>query len=581
MAIDGMVIRAIVHELQTCVGGRIHKIHQPFERDVIFQLRAQRENRRMLLSANPTYPRLHLTSEQFENPAEPPMFCMFLRKHCENGIIQSIEQVGNERIIYIRIHKRDELGDLSLKTMIVELMGRHSNLILVDPQKNLILDSIHHVTPAINSYRVVMPGQPYTPPPEQNKQDPFSIDDVILQRWINEHSNRVGLENPKLLEQQIIEDFSGVSPLMAKEWVARGLHTLPEIIHQLKNHDYVPNIVHSPTDDKSYFSVLQLTHLTDDLTAQSQVQNFASVHDCLQSFYAGKVEKDFIKQRVGNLYRLLQNELSKNEKKLKKLNNTLNQSEQADQYRIMGELLTASLHQIKKGAKQAEVVNYYEEDQRLMQIKLDEKKSPAENAQYYFKKYAKLKNGAHVVSQQIEATREEIQYLQQLQHQLDEAGLNDINEIKDELVDQGYLKKKQKTLKKTKKNKDIPALACYFSSEGIPIYVGKNNKQNEYLTNRLARSNDTWLHTKDMPGSHVVIRSEQYSEVTLEEASQLAAYFSKGKSSSQVPIDYTLIKHVRKPSGAKPGYVIYDHQKTLYITPDESQIQALSSKTPS
>jgi predicted ribosome quality control (RQC) complex YloA/Tae2 family protein len=577
MALDGIVIHALVHELQACVGGRINKIHQPSGHDLIFMIRAQGKNYKLLLSANPTYPRLHLTDEQFTNPMEPPMFCMLMRKYCESGIVEAIEQVGMERIIHLTVRNRNELGDVQSKTIIVEIMGRHSNIILLNPETNQVMDGIHHVTPAISAYRSILPGSIYAAPPEQGKQNPLE--------WLNTNSgfelNNIMLTGEEAQhlrpEQQLVKAFEGLSPLVAKEIVYRhemqpdttpnGLYRcFTEVFNAVKNHQYTP-MIKSRFQDKSYFSVVELKHIT------GEEERFETASQMLEAYYSNKAERDAVKQRGSDLIKHLQNEKNKNVKKLDKLSNTLEDSKTADQQRILGELVTAHLYQITRGDKVVEVVNYYDEDQAVIQIALDPQLTPSENAQRYFKKYTKLKNSAAAVKEQLQQTEEEIRYLDTLLQQLESAGLADIDEIREELIEQGYLRDRGKG-KKKKKSKH-PALNCYMSSEGIPIYVGKNNMQNEYLTNRFAKSSDTWLHTKDIPGSHVVINSQEFGEATLEEAAQIAAYFSKAKESSQVPVDYTFIRHVRKPSGAKPGYVIYDSQKTLFITPDERRIQAL------
>jgi predicted ribosome quality control (RQC) complex YloA/Tae2 family protein len=587
MALDGLVLHAVTKELQACVGGRINKIHQPSEHDVVMQLRAQGVNLRLLLSANPTYPRIHLTGEQFTNPSEAPMFCMLLRKHCEGGTIERIEQLGNERILKIHIRQRDELGDLSVKTIIVEIMGRHSNLILIDPASGTIIDGIHHVTPAISSFRVIMPGVAYTSPPEQNKANPFlATPDSFLNCLAPD--NQETAEKPQW-EQKLVASFSGLSPLAAKEIVHRsgvsilGISTfsieeIPPIseafftlLDELKQSRIRCAIVEEGDSGKAFFAPYDLTHIA------GEVRYFETISDCLEHYYGDKAERDTVKQRASDLIKLLQNEKNKNEKKLDKLNETLEDAKDADRYRILGELLTASLHTVSKGDKQVQVTNYYDEQQRLITIVLDPLLTPSENAQRYYKKYTKTKNSLIAVTEQIEQTKTEILYLQSLLGQLDAVSLRDIEEIREELIEQGYLRKRNKKSKnKDKKTKKQikPQLACYESPEGILIFVGKNNTQNDYLTNRFAESNDIWLHTKDIPGSHVVIRSPQCSDETLHQAAQLAAYFSGARQSSAIPVDYTLVKHVHKPNGAKPGFVIYDRQKTLYVTPNEDAIKS-------
>lgn len=576
MALDGIVTRAIVHELQSCRGARINKIYQPNDRDIVFHIRTQQGNAKLLLSANPTYPRVHLTQETFLNPAEAPMFCMILRKHCESGIIEDIQQVGMERIIHITIRQRDELGDISSKKIIVELMGRHSNIILLDPASGTILDGINHVTPAISSYRVVMPGFSYTNPPEQHKLNPLETGQEAFRESC--------LMNEEQAVPWLVGAFSGLSPLAAQEIAHRAGVSSPgglegekdcgslwssfdEIMEQVRNHQYTP-VTGVNAKGKSVFSVIPLTLLVDETTT------YESVSRCMEDYYGDKAQRDTVKQKVSDLLRFLQNERTKNIKKLDNLNKDLEEAGDADRYRIFGELLFASLHQIQKGDREAKLVNFYDEEQATVTIPLDPLLTPSDNAQRYFKKYNKYKNSLAVIDEQLIKTREEINYIENLLQQLSHASLNDIDEIRDELIQQGYLRDRNRKTKKKKKN-DKPTLHVYTSSEGIELYVGKNNLQNEYVTNRLASSNDTWLHTKDIPGSHVVIRSSEYGDATLQEAAQLAAYYSQAKESSSVPVDYTLIRHVRKPNGAKPGFVIYDNQKTLFVTPDEQRIKAM------
>lgn len=574
MALDGVVTRAIVHELQQTIGSRINKIHQPTNHDIVFHMRVSGNNLKLILSANPTYPRVHYTEQTYVNPSEPPMFCMLLRKHCEGGFVERVQQVNMERVIHIDVRQRDELGDEAVKRIIIELTGRHSNIILVDPATNTIIDGIHHLTPAINSYRIVMPGFAYTAPPEQHKLNPLEVSkEQFMALW-----SEADRDQPA---RWLVNTMSGISPRLAEEWSYRMQHrdgaveeqawsAFQDLIIPCQKQLYTPTIVEDAAE-KVYFSALPITHI------EGTRQTYESISDCMEAFYGDKAERDMVKQRVGDLSRFLQQELTKNNKKLAKLEETLQEAADADQYRIIGELLFASLHQINKGDQSVELLNYYDEEQNTIHIALDPLLSPSDNAQRYFKKYNKLKNSMKVVEEQMTEAREENAYYEVLLQQLEDANMQDAQEIREELVEQGLLRNRGRERKQMRrKKKDArPTLYCYTSSEGIPMYVGKNNIQNEYVTNRLAKPNDTWLHTKDIPGSHVVIRSEQFSEKTLEEAAQLSAYFSQAKHSSQVPVDYTLIRYVRKPNGSKPGFVIYDKQKTLYITPDADLIAAL------
>ncbi|NUU75946.1 Rqc2 family fibronectin-binding protein [Paenibacillus xylanilyticus] len=576
MALDGIVTRAIVHELQGCKGGRISKIHQPNGHDVVLTLRAQRGNSKLLISASPTYPRVHFTEKTFLNPTEAPMFCMLLRKHCEGAIIEEIRQIGMERIIHIDVRQRDELGDVSVKRIIIELMGRHSNIVLLDPVTGTILDGIHHVTPSISSYRVIMPGFSYTAPPEQHKTNPLEVNQADFAKGYNETEDEAS--------RWLVNSFSGLSPLIAGEITARASATnhgdaQPEasalwnafesVMGPVKENSYTP-VTGLNAKGKMIFSAVRLQGI------QEAEKTYDTMSKCMEDYYGDKAERDTVKQKVSDLLRFLQNERSKNVKKLDNLNKDLLEADDAEKYRLWGELLFASLHQISKGDKSVELVNFYDEDQATITITLDPLLTPSDNAQRYFKRYNKYKNSLAVIHEQLGKTKEEIVYLDNLLQQLSIASMNDIEEIREELVQQGYLRDRNKKGKKKKKN-DRPTVHQFTSTEGIDILVGKNNLQNEYVTNRLASANDTWLHTKDIPGSHVVIRSTDFGEATLEEAAQLAAYFSQAKESSSVPVDYTFIRHVRKPSGAKPGFVIYDHQKTLFVTPNEELVKSLPS----
>jgi predicted ribosome quality control (RQC) complex YloA/Tae2 family protein len=496
---------------------------------------------------------------------------MLLRKYCEGGIIEAVEQIGLERMLRLHIRHRDELGDVSLKTIHIEIMGRHSNIILLEPEKGIILDGIHHVTPAISSHRVVLPGSTFVAPPDQGKFDPLTV----TRATFNELFWNRPLEESG--DQRIVQLFSGVSPLVAKEIIFRAQsdqeveliwNAFSELMTQIRHHQYNPNLVTKKDTGKAYFSVVELTHLA------GEIEQFAAVSECLEAFYGDKAQRDTVKQRMADLLRFLQNEKNKNLKKLDKLTETLEEAKDADKWRVLGELLTSSMHLFKKGDSSVAAINYYDEKQQTINVALDPLLTPSQNAQRYYKKYAKSKNSLLIVEEQINNTHTEITYLESLLQQIADATLADIVEIREELIEQGYIRDRSK--KKGKKKKiEKPNVATFTSNEGIPIYVGKNNTQNDYLTNRLAQSSDTWLHTKDIPGSHVVIRATAFGEQTLHEAAQLAAYYSQAKESSQVPVDYTLIRHVHKPNGAKPGFVIYDHQKTLFVTPNEQSIKQM------
>ncbi|MCA0969262.1 NFACT family protein [Halobacillus litoralis] len=567
MSFDGIVTRAITHELnETIQSGRIMKIYQPTETELVFTVRANREKHTLLLSAHPSYARFHLTDDTYHNPKEPPMLCMLLRKHLVGSFIERIEQVSMERIVKLHIRTRNEIGDETMKTLIIEVMGKHSNILLVDEEQGHILDSIKHLPPSQNRHRTIMPGQPYKLPPEQGKINPVDLEPDALIRKLDFNSGK--------MDKQILSTIMGFSPMISKEIVHQaglggtgGLKSAYEAVrNRILRHDYEPTIHRA---DREQFYVLPLHEFSEE------TETFDSVSAMLDDYYSGKAERDRVKQQAGDLFRFLKNERDKNKRKIKKHEQTMKRSEAAEDYQKLGELLTAHMHMVKAGDEHVTVVDYYDPDQSEMTIELNPNKSPSENAQSYFQTYQKLKKSKEVVQKEIEKAEDEILYFERLLQQVESAREEDIDEIREELREEGYLKKKAQTKGKKKNKPSKPNPEHFESTDGTLIYVGRNNKQNEYLTNRMAGKSDVWLHAKDIPGSHVVIKDENPSEDTLFEAAQLAANFSKFSKSSSVPVDYTQIRHVKKPSGAKPGYVIYDHQQTLFVTPDASFVKKL------
>ncbi|ALZ60337.1 hypothetical protein FORC13_1276 [Bacillus cereus] len=569
MAFDGLFTRAITHEIENSLyTGRISKIYQPSKYEILLHIRANGKNQKLILSAHPTYARLHLTNQNYDSPALPPMFCMLLRKHLEGGFIEKIEQIDLERIIQITVRSRNEIGDESLKTLVIEIMGRHSNIILVDTKTNNILDSLKHVSLAVNRHRTVYAGAEYIAPPAQHKINPLQIEtnDEFIRPLDFLSGN---------MDKQLVGTFTGISPLFAKEVVKKAgmvnekalADAFFSIQKPLLTHTYSPTMTTS--NGKEFFYLFPLAHL------QGENKTFSSVSELLDRFFFGKAERDRVKQQAHDLERFMQNEKNKNEKKLIKLEKTLQDAGKADKYQLFGELLTANMYALKKGDKDIEVVNYYDENGGTVKIALDPLKTPSENAQRYFQKYQKAKNSVVVVEEQIEKTKEEILYFDSLLQQMEAASSKDIEEIREELAEEGYMRNRK--TKNGKKKPTKPVLDKYLATDGTEIFVGKNNKQNDYLTTKFARRDEIWLHTKDIPGSHVVIRSLEPAEETLLEAAKIAAYYSKAKESSSVPVDFTKIRHVKKPSGAKLGFVTYDNQQTVYVTPDADTVMKLKA----
>lgn len=570
MSFDGIVTRAITNELnETIQSGRIMKIYQPTETELVFTVRSQRKKYTLLLSAHPSYARFHLTEDQYHNPKEPPMLCMLLRKHLIGGFVEKIEQVSMERIVKLHIRTRNEVGDETIKTLIIEVMGKHSNIMLVDEEEGHMLDSIKHLPPSQNRHRTIMPGQPYKLPPEQGKIDPVDLDPDTLVKKLDFNAGK--------MDKQILNVVMGFSPMVTKEIVhqagLRGPNAYKEAYRNIRDriieHQYQPQIHKA---DKEQFYVLPLHAFS------GEVEEFNTVSEMLDDYYSGKAERDRVKQQAGDLHRFLKNERDKNKRKIKKHEDTLKKSEAAEDYQKLGELLTAHMHMVKTGDSTATVVDYYDPDQSELIIELNPNKSPSENAQNYFHTYQKLKKSKEVVQIEIKKAEDEILYFDRLIQQVESAREVDIEEIREELREQNYLKKKPATKGNRKNKPKKPAPQSFESTDGTLIYVGRNNKQNEYLTNRMANKSDIWLHAKDIPGSHVVIRDEDPSEDTLFEAAQLAANFSKSSQSSSVPVDYTRIRNVKKPSGAKPGFVTYDSQQTLFVTPDSSFVKKMKKQ---
>lgn len=573
MPFDGIVLHALAHELnERLAGGRISKIAQPYPTDLILQIRSKGKNEKLLISANPTFPRIYLTKEQFQNPIEPPMFTMLLRKYLEGGIIHEISQVEMERILRIEIESRDEIGDPHTYHLIFELMGKHSNLMLIDPTQNLILDAIHHVTPAMSRVRVVLPGKIYEAPPTQGKRNPLKIRREeflsLLTPW------------PEDPEKRLVESLQGISSFVAKEIVGESTSSPEELwdrFHQMisliDEHRVTPIIF--TREGKSDFTVLPFS------LPHAKIERFQEVNDLLDTYYRIKANEALSRQMGHELLQILLQEKKKTEKKILKQKGDLEEAARAETFKRWGELLISFQHELADHQEKVTLPNIYEEGEPPIEIPLDPSLSAVENAKIYFKKYQKAKKSIPILQERIQKAEEELRYFEQVILQIEQADQKTLLQIREELIQEKIIKgKKEERNKKGGKRKEGEVkIDRYLSSEGYIIYVGKNNIQNDALTMRIAKKEDTWLHTKEIPGSHVVISGKGFSEKTLHEAAMLAAYFSKGRNSSLVPVDYTLIRHVRKPNGAKPGFVIYDHQKTLYVTPDEEEILKMKKES--
>lgn len=581
MAFDGITLNALCNELsQKLTGGRIDKIYQPEKDEVILTIRNDGSNYSLKLSANSSIPKLHITSEKKKNPDVPPMFCMLLRKHIQSGKIIEISQFELERIVSIKIQCYNDFGDLVVKELIIEIMGKHSNIMLVD-ENGKISDSIKRVSFDVSRTRQILPGITYSLPTNQHKLD--------IRTYNLEYFNELFLTQPLNtdLRKFLYSTFMGFSPNLAstiihhsglmdniflgeltvddKKKLTDGLNFFKQLLISQK---YSPSLIWD--DSKTKYVDFTVTSTIYPKTVNMDFN--PSVSSIVELFYSKKENTDQMQQRTFDLRKTISNKIDKNNKKLSKISDELIEASDRDKYRVYGELITAYLGLVKPGAKSVECLNYYTNESII--IPLDEKINGAKNAQKYFKKYSKLKTAHMLLTTQIEQTKTENIYLENILNSILQCeSADELHDIIEELIDENIIRKKSD--KKSKKSISKPL--HYISSDGIDIYVGKNNYQNDYLTLKLSDKLDIWLHAKDIPGSHVIIKStlEDLPDKTLEEAAMLAAYYSKARSSSTVPIDYAIRKNVRKPKSAKPGMVIYDQYFTIYMTPIESAVEKL------
>ena len=557
MTFDGLFTHAMIHELnQTLQNGRVTKISQPYPNEVILTIRANRTNYPVLLSANPRYARFQITQIPYTNPAVPTNFTMMLRKYLEGAKLLKIKQLDNDRVVYFEFLTRNELGDKLPLLLSAEIMGRYSNVILINQSTNKIIDTIKHVGMDQNRYRTLLPGATYRQPPTQNKENPFEQDSNTFEELIQKYPNR------EVLADNLLKQYQGISRDNALA-LADKLHSSNNFF-QAFNDFLAMTEDPIPTMNGNNFSIF---------TDNPNDKKFITLSEMLDVFYHTKANRDRVQQQGGQLLHVIRKNLQRNKKKLKKLSNELKATENADEYRIKGEVLTTYLYQIKRGMTKITLPNFYDNNKEIT-ISLSNQLSPSQNAQKYFKKYQKLKNAVTFVNEQIELTKKEVAYLEEIQTQIELATPADLNDIKTELQQEGYIKKKQQKSKHSSRVK-INKPESFIASDGTEILVGKNNLQNEKLTLHTAKKTDIWLHAKNIPGSHVIIKSNNPSDETLFEAAMLAAYFSKFRSSANVPIDYVQVKNIRKPNGSKPGFVIYEGQKTLTVTPTEDFVLEL------
>ena len=567
MSLDGLSVHCLVWELiEEIESGRISKVYQPSKTEILFQLRKNGQNKKLLLSIHPNYGRIHITDKKYDAPQEPPMFCMTLRKYIEGAIIEKVLQKDLERIIELHMHNRNEIGDVQKTVLILELMGRHSNLSLIQKNKDemKIITCMKQVGYNVNRHRALIPGFAYIYPPKQEKINPLTMEPNQINQKIQWNEGKI--------DKQLVASLLGLSPQLASEITFRAKIVNPtslpsafeSVIHPFRENQIEPQI--TVTDTKEYFSLIPLTHVN------GSIQKFSHICTMLDTFFSEKALRDRVKQVASDLELRMEKELEKFHRKAVKLTEDLQKAKDAEIFQKYGELLTTFAYSIELGQKEAVLQDYYAKTETYLSIPLKPQETAIENAQRYFKQYAKQKKAIPIIQEQLKKNEEDMRYIELVLTQIENASVRDIEEIREELQEVGYLKSRKKS-KKTRQKK--PQIDCYLAADQTEIFVGKNNKQNDYLTNQLAARHDIWLHVKDMPGSHVIIRDSNPSDETLQTAAELAAYFSKGKLSGQVPVDYTAVKNVKMIRGAKPGFVTYEAQKTLYVTP---KLHMLASK---
>lgn len=566
MALDGIYLYSLVQDFKKSIlNCKIDKINQPEKDEIILTLRKDRQNIKLLISSSSRFPRIHLTKITKPNPLQAPMFAMVMRKYLIGGKIVDIRQLNGDRIIELHIESTDELGFDSKYILIVEIMGRHSNITLVRERDNKVMECIKHISSDINTYRVLYPGVNYVYPPKSTKLDPFdfSIEDINL--YLNNN-------NFDIDERIFSNIFTGVSNPLSKHMYGKLLRNNSNI-NEESIFNFFKNFIENIENNFQYkiyidnevfkeFHCIELNNLKSIYSSIS----FENPSELLEEFFYTKDKQDRLLNRSTDLQKLISTNIDRCNNKSKKLKNILIQCEEKEMLKINGDLLTSYIYMLKKGLSEISLLNFYSETDEYITIKLDEDKSPSENIQFFYKKYNKLKKSEESALKQLKKNEEELEYLNSVMiNILNCENYLEIDDIKKELIETGYLKFKPSN-KKNRKDKTSKPIHL-ISSDGIDIYIGKNNIQNDYLTLKFANKNHIWLHTKNIPGSHVILCSDKPSDIALEEAGILAAYYSKAKKSTKVPVDYTKVRNLKKPNGSKPGMVIYNTNYTLYIEP--------------
>ncbi|WP_429970902.1 Rqc2 family fibronectin-binding protein [Fructilactobacillus sp. Tb1] len=565
MSFDGSFTHSMTKELKSELqNGRVTKINEPYLNEIILTVRSNSKNYQVLLSANPSYARVQTTKVPFVNPQVPSNFVMTLRKHIQGSFITKIHQVDNDRIIHFHFNSRNELGDIEELVVVVEIMARHSNIILVEAKNSNIIDAVKRIGPDKSRYRTLLPGSKYINPPKQDNVDPFSDVDFTKIESLERQ-----FPNVEVLATELRKHLQGLgkdtSLALADALHETGISTEDKFRGFFAKFNEAQPTIATDNYDKLVFSAFPFTN-------ENIVSQFDTLSGMLDEYFQAKVKRERVREQGAQLIQVTKNELKKNRNKLRKLERSFAETKHSDEYRIKGEVLMTYLHEVKPGDKSVELANFYDNNNPI-KISLKPALSPSANAQWYFKQYQKKKNSIKYLNEQIAKTNEEISYFENIESQIEIANPEDLVDIKTELKAGGYIRDHSKSKKRTRIKVSKPEK--FISSDGTVILVGKNNLQNDQLTLKTADKRDIWLHAQKIHGSHVIIRSFDPSEETIIEAAELAAYFSKARDSANVPVDYDPVKRVKKPNGAKPGLVHYTGQKTVYVTPSREIVEKL------
>lgn len=565
MAFDGIITYAVAKELNERISlGKIEKVYQPGSEELLVHIHTARGNVRLFMSANSQSARVCLTGGVYTNPEQPPTFCMLLRKHLQGGRITEVRAVRGDRIIEIDIEAQNELGFSVCRRLIIEIMAKHSNIVLIDTESGRIIDSIKRISIDVNRYRQLLPGVTYQYPPAQDK---IAFSGVTL---------TTGLPCG---DKAIMSRVSGISPAISREMLrycsegddASTLSSAParRLLEILESIDDGSARARAYVDEEGTPREFHVTDLEE--FAGLEERFFGTVSECVDFFYSNRETSNLVKQKAQPLLRSVHASLDKALLKKKRLSEDLLSAENSDKYRLYGELLTANIHMIKPGARSVTVTNYY--DGNPIEIPLDEKTGASANAQRYFKKYSKARTAIHEKQAQLEDNEKDIRYLESVIQSIEAAdNVPLLESIRDELEDTGYVRRRQKAAMR-KRRKEKPQPLRYSLSDGTEVLVGRNNTENDWLTMKYASKTDVWMHTKDIPGSHVIVKMEDGRNVDdlsaelIYEAAGIAAWHSKAKISDNVPVDYVPVRYVKKPNGSKPGMVIFTHNQTVYVTP--------------